>query len=97
MIEFDWDPAKALLNVEKHHVSFDDAMTVFLDTLALSRLDPDSVDEERWITLGLSRASGLLLVVHAFVEITPVHTYIRIISARAPNKREKRQYEQTPQ
>ncbi|MGO9460054.1 MAG: BrnT family toxin [Rhodomicrobium sp.] len=40
--EFDWDPAKALSNLDKHGISFDEAMTVFLDPLSLSRLEPDS-------------------------------------------------------
>jgi uncharacterized protein len=94
-LEFDWDPAKALLNASKHDVSFDDAMTVFRDPLALSRPDDDSAGEQRWITIGLSHATKLLLVVHTYVELSADHTYIRIISSRKPNKREKRQYEQT--
>jgi uncharacterized protein len=97
-IEFDWDPAKAARNLAKHGVSFDEAMGVFVDPLALTMPDPDSATiEERWITVGLSRATNLLLVVHTHVELDPDHTYIRIISARKPSKREKRQYEQTPQ
>ena len=52
-IEFDWDPAKAASNKQKHGISFEDAMTVFLDPLSLTRFDEDSfIHEERWITLG---------------------------------------------
>ena len=40
--EFDWDPAKAESNRRKHDVAFEDAMGVFADPLALSRLDEDS-------------------------------------------------------
>jgi len=40
--KFDWDPAKAASNLTKHGVSFEDAMTIFLDPLALSRPDDDS-------------------------------------------------------
>ena len=36
--EFDWDPAKAESNRRKHGVAFEDAMGVFADPLALSRL-----------------------------------------------------------
>ena len=39
--EFDWDPPKAASNVAKHGVTFDDAMLVFLDPLALSQPDND--------------------------------------------------------
>ncbi len=54
-IEFDWDPAKAQSNRTKHGVGFEDAMSVFADPLALSRLDdpgPGPGGEERWVTMG---------------------------------------------
>ena len=93
--EFDWDPAKATSNKVKHDVLFDDAVLVFGDPLALSRLEDGAVsNEDRWVTIGLNPATGLLLVVHTFVEIAEDHAYIRIISARKPTKREKRHYEQ---
>jgi len=93
--EFDWDPAKAASNLTKHGVSFEDAMGVFLDPLALSRLDDaHGTVEERWVTIGLSRGTNLLVVVHTHVEIEDDRITIRIISARKPTKREKRQYEQ---
>ena len=91
---FDWDPRKAAANLAKHRVSFDEAMTVFRDPLALTIFDPDhSQTEERWITLGLSMMAKLLLVVHTHVEITRDETLIRIISARRPSRHEERQYE----
>jgi uncharacterized DUF497 family protein len=63
--EFDWDPAKAESNRRKHGVSFEDAMGVFSDPLALSVLDDESGQgEERWVTIGRNPASQLLLVVH---------------------------------
>lgn len=93
--EFDWDPAKAVSNLAKHGVSFEDAMGVFLDPLALSLLDDaHGTAEERWVTIGLSRGTNLLVVVHTHVEVDDDRVYIRIISARKPTKREKRQYEQ---
>ena len=92
--EFDWDPAKARANVAKHGISFEEAMAVFLDPLALSRPDPDSSQiQERWITMGLA-APGLTLVVHTHVEIDDNRIYIRVISARRPTGNERRQYEQ---
>lgn len=95
-LEFDWDPAKAASNLAKHEVSFEDAMTIFLDPLALSRPDDASDTEERWVTIGQSRDTRLLLVVHTHVELGEHHAYIRIISARKPTKRERWQYEQAP-
>jgi len=92
-IEFDWDPAKAASNKRKHGISFEDAMTVFLDPLALTRFAEDSfIHEERWITLGQARIGGLLMVVHTHVEISADRVYIRIISARKPTKNENRYY-----
>ena len=94
-IEIDWDPIKATSNAAKHGVSFDDAMSVFLDPLALSRPDDESgVGEERSITIGQSHDTKLLMVVHTHMEIANDLAAIRIISARRPTKREARQYEE---
>ena len=92
--EFDWDPAKAESNRRKHGVAFEDAMGVFGDPLALSRLDEESGQgEERWVTIGRNPATNLLLVVHTYVEMSAERAAIRIISARRPTRREARQYE----
>ena len=94
-LEFDWDPAKAASNRIKHGVTFEEAMTVFLDPLSLSRLDEDGGHvEERWVTLGRSTPGRLLVVVHIHVERTDDNVYIRIISARSATRREARQYEE---
>lgn len=93
--EFDWDPAKAQANRRKHGVTFEDAMGVFLDPLALTLFDDGhSEAEDRWITLGRSGPDLLLLVIHTHVEITNDKVAIRIISARKPTVRERRQYEE---
>jgi len=58
---FDWDPSKAVENERKHGVSFFRASTVFLDRRALSLFDAvHSVDEERWVSLGLDYTGSLL-------------------------------------
>ncbi len=94
-IEFDWDPVKARANRAKHGVAFEEAMTVFADPFALSRLDEDHAgDEERWITLGRALGAALLLVVHTHVELTADRVFVRIISARRPTRLETRQYEE---
>jgi uncharacterized DUF497 family protein len=91
--QFDWDPAKAAVNLAKHEVAFEAAMTIFLDQLAWSRFDEDNSDEEdRFVTLGEAKNGQLLVVVHTYVESAPDRIDIRIISARRPTRREARQY-----
>lgn len=47
-IKFEWDPGKARRNLRKHEIDFDEASTVFADTLSITIPDPDhSEDEER--------------------------------------------------
>lgn len=90
MIKFDWDPAKATANIKKHGVSFEEAKSAFYDELAIQFFDDDhSSDEERFLLLGMSTGSRLLLVPHC--ERAAGHT-IRIISARKATKRESAFY-----
>ena len=90
-IGFEWDEAKAKSNLRKHGVSFDDALTVFDDPLAITLDDPDhSEDEQRFVTIGSSRARRLLVVCHS-----DRPDRIRLISARKANRRERRYYEGT--
>ena len=85
----EWDPNKAASNLAKHGVTFEEAATVFLDPLALTIPDPEhSVDEDRFITLGLSAHDQLVVVVH-----TDRAGAIRLISAREATPRERRTYE----
>jgi len=87
-LQFEWDPNKATRNVEKHQVSFEEATTVFDDPLFITVIDEEhSVEEERYITIGLSQRGRLLLVAH-----TDRAGRIRIISARKATKREERFY-----
>jgi hypothetical protein len=91
---FSWDPAKAASNRTKHGVPFEEAMQVFEDPLALSRIDGDrDIPEERWVTIGAA-ARGLILVVHTHFEWDDDIVAIRIISARRPTRREAAQYEE---
>lgn len=86
--DFEWDDDKALSNCHKHGISFDEAMTVFYDDEALLLADPDhSYQEERFILLGTSQYSNILVVVHC-----ERGERIRIISARKATKSEKSQY-----
>jgi uncharacterized DUF497 family protein len=89
-IRFEWDPAKAASNLVKHHVSFEEAETVFFDPRARVIDDPDhSAHEERFIILGLSSTLRTLVVCHCYREARQT---IRIISARKATKTEARAY-----
>jgi uncharacterized DUF497 family protein len=85
-VQFEWDPAKAEENLAKHAVAFTEAMTVFGDPLELVIADPDhSVDEQRFLSIGLSAAGRLLVVSY-----TERHGGIRLISARRATTRERK-------
>jgi uncharacterized protein len=89
-LEFEWDPTKAEANLRSHGISFAEASTAFHDPLSLAISDPDhSGREERYLLLGSSTAGRLVVVAH-----TVRRDRIRIISARKPTRRERRQYEQ---
>lgn len=62
---FEWDRMKAARNVIAHGVPFPDAASVFFDESAIFELDPDySHDENRYVVLGASIRSKVLLIVH---------------------------------
>ena len=95
--DFEWDAAKALLNVRKHGVSFDQAATVFLDALALTAFDAlHSEYEDRWFTLGLDVRGALLAVAHTYQTTGLTNIRVRLISARLATKRERLFYEDEP-
>lgn len=86
---FEWDDVKAEDNKKKHGVSFAEAATAFSDPNSIELIDVDSSDkEERWILVGLSTKTRVLLVIYAEHD----HERIRIISARKANKDETDQY-----
>jgi hypothetical protein len=91
--DFEWDPEKARLNRRKHGVGFDQAATVFRDPRAASLYDDEhSETEDRWITLGISAAGGLLVVHHTFEEVDATHVRVRIFSSRKATAEEIGQY-----
>jgi uncharacterized DUF497 family protein len=62
-VEFEWDSAKAEANLAKHGVSFEEALTVFMNPIARIHTDPDHADSERReIIIGHSIQQRLLLV-----------------------------------
>jgi uncharacterized DUF497 family protein len=89
-LHFEWDPAKNTINLKKHHVSFEEASTVFLDENGLFIADPDHSDEEdRFILLGLSSSLRVLIVCHCHRSKGGV---IRIISAQKADRNERQDY-----
>ena len=85
-----WDDTKEEINKVKHGISFKEAMTVFDDDDALYKPDPDHSDyEERFIIIGYSVRSRLLVVCHCYKESD---TIVRIFSARKANKHEEKEY-----
>ncbi len=88
-MEFAWDQLKAIANLKKHGVSFEEAKTVFDNPLAVIFDDEaHSVDESREIIMGHSQQNRLLLI--AFTERS---SNIRIISARLVTRKEREDYE----
>lgn len=91
MIEFEWDAAKSRANERKHGVSFDEAQSVFYDDFARQYFDEEhSETEERFIMLGMSNKSRVLIVCHC--ERSNGDS-IRIISARKATPTERSYYE----
>jgi uncharacterized DUF497 family protein len=87
-MHYEWDPGKAATNLQKHGVSFADAVSVFSDEFALTAAD-DFTDEERFVTLGTDAIGRLLVVIYTW----RAEQIIRIISARKATRLERAQYE----
>ena len=85
-MEFDWDDKKDRANQRKHGVSFALAAEVFLDEHLHEKLDERSVDEERWIAVGL--VDGREMV----VAFTLREEVVRLISARGADRYEREEY-----
>jgi uncharacterized DUF497 family protein len=90
MIEFEWDHGKARSNLKKHGVSFEEAESVFYDDLAIQFYDETPSDEDRFILLGMSNLSRVLIVVHC--EREGINQILRIISARKATTSEQQYY-----
>ena len=88
-----WDPKKNRYNQQKHGLSFETAVLVFNDPLAMTRVDPYP-HEQRWRTIGVV-GLVVLLVVHTWPDRVAEKDagHGRIISARKATRRERRAYE----
>jgi len=90
---FIWNEEKAYNNAHKHGITFEEAATAFADPDAQIYDDEEhSDDEERFVLLGYSKISRLLIVCHCYRGIDG--NTIRIISARKATSHERQKYEQ---
>jgi len=88
-LEFEWYPPKAIANLKKHKVSFAEGRTIFGDRKHLVVPDHEHrFDERRSLAIGRSSKGRLLTVC-----FTERGERIRIISVRAAETWERRQYE----
>jgi uncharacterized protein len=91
---FEWDPRKAAANVEKHGVTFEDAMTVFLDPAGLDGLDlAHSATEARCLRLRRAMDGRVLMVAYTFRRRNDDAEKVRLISARRASRCERGAYE----
>ncbi len=86
-LEFEWDEAKARINLEKHRVSFLTAASIFVHE-RLERIDDrKEYGELRWIALGRVDSE-----VYRVVFTWRDENLIRIISAQKASKDEREIY-----
>jgi uncharacterized DUF497 family protein len=86
----EWDDKKAAANAKKHGVTFQEAATVLEHVLSITFRDPDhSVEEFRFITIGLASTGRILMVAH-----TDRGEAVRLISARPATRSERLFYEE---
>lgn len=91
-MRFEWDHKKATANLRKHKISFLEAVSVFYDPLSVTGDDPEhSIDEQRFVTFGISASGRLLVLAHADRDDA-----IRIFSARPATLAERGIYEEEP-
>ncbi|MGD2013255.1 MAG: BrnT family toxin [Desulfobacterales bacterium] len=86
-MNFEWDPNKAIANINKHGIDFADAVTVFDDLNAVT-IDDLDYEEQRFITIAMDAFGRILVVVYTWRGDN-----IRLISARKATKNERKKYE----
>ena len=88
-VDVNWDPEKARSNLDKHGIRFSDAEIILSDPNALTREDEYAEGEQRFVTVGMDAVGRILVVVYAHRGEN-----IRLISARAATKGERKSYEE---
>ncbi len=91
MIKFEWNSAKAAANKRKHGISFEEAKSVFYDEFAVQFYDFENseLEEDRFLMLGLSCESRVLIVCHCERDSGST---IRLIFARKVTNKECKFY-----
>ena len=90
MIKIEWDASKAASNKRKHGVTFEEAKSVFYDDFAIQFFDDENSEpEDRFLILGRSNLSRILLICHCEQNSSNL---IRIISARKATAKERKLY-----
>ena len=90
MVRFEWDASKAASNKKKHGVTFEEAKSVFYDDFAVQFFDDENSElEDRFLILGHSNQSRILLICHCEQEAGDL---VRIISARKATVKERQLY-----
>lgn len=84
---FDWDESKRLTNALKHGYDLAEGWKVFCNTHLSFKDTRKNYGEERWITLGWL-GPRMVVLVHSQRE-----GFIRLISMRKANDREKKRYQ----
>ncbi|MFZ1238042.1 MAG: BrnT family toxin [Anaerolineae bacterium] len=87
-ITFEWDIAKAVVNLHKHRILFESACEVFHDPFVYVVEADEAEEESRDKAIGMTQNWQLLHVVYTMRGDT-----IRIVSARMAVKSERRIYE----
>lgn len=84
--EFEWDGEKARANLKKHGVSFEEAMTIFLDERRATRRERNTYEEELDAIAELTPLSAALrdvlspmLVVRKDERLGDVPTVLRVL------------------
>ncbi|MCL2093601.1 MAG: BrnT family toxin [Treponema sp.] len=87
---FTWEEEKNQLNLEKHGLSFQEAVPVFLDPYFVVVYDEahSSIEETRW--KGIGALGDTILLSTIFSEVS--ETELKLISARKATKKEKEDY-----
>jgi len=89
---FEWDRSKNLSNIKKHGITFKIAARTFFDPNAeIYEDEKHSLNEDRFILIGVDESNRLLTVCHCHRGDDAFTT--RIISARKATKHEESLYE----
>lgn len=85
---FEWDENKNQINIEKHHIDFNDAKEIWQNEVLTKRSPQTEHGEDRNIAL------GILDTKHIAVVYTNREDKKRLISARRARKNEETAYKQ---